>query len=411
MAEKKLSKGARKKGEIGRPLFCHRDKILDAYEHLFGLFQLADPEMRKNLFAAVLVENSIILLTGTYGTGKTQFVNLVKKVMFSDGKGGYLYDYETCHQELTAFDVLYHLDLAELQKGKEVVHPKSMITARLKFFNEIQRAGTGFFNTLLPLLSEHRLTYRDYVFEVPDFVCIMDRNPVDAGSSDIPEAFLDRIDFGFEIPAIYLEEFLDLQGLRRQKHGFHWDGLEDMAQSIVTFNNLAEVWTDVKRVDIPDRIALLAGMISDTFRLCIMTERSIARMEYDLLCNNCQFQGEICSHLMKVPGQRMTNSMLRLSQALAWMDGAREVTINHVLSSLPWAIPHRLSLRPEELRKQPNEQAWVRETALGEIIRPKLPFWERALKAFYEGKQTELEKLGENDLVVRELHLLLLDQQ
>lgn len=391
---------------IGAPAFCHRGLVLAGRARLFEVFQLSDPVLRRALFASFLVENGIVLLTGAFGTGKTQLVHLVRRLFFSDGRGGHDYDCETCNQELTAFDVLYHLDLAELQRGREVVHPKRMLTARLKFLNEIQRANTSFFNSLLPLLSEHRVTYRDVEWDVPDFLCIMDRNPLDAGSSEIPEAFLDRVDFSFEIPAIHLEEHLRLQGLRRRPTGFHWGGLDELTGSALVVPQLLEVWQDVKRVDISDRAMHLAGMLSDAFRLCIVTERSTARMEFDLNCADCQFKGEICSHLLRVPGQRVTNSLLRLAQALAWVDGLSEVGEEHLFAALPWCLAHRLALRPEELRKLPSEQAWLQDVAIGQILTPRRTYWDRALAAYAARDVEELEKLGLNDLVVRELALL-----
>lgn len=396
-------------GPLGEaPVFSHRDRVQRAMGVLFEVFQLPDIRLRRALFASLLVENSIILLSGTFGTGKTQLVQLVKKLLFSDGSGGYDYDYETCNQELTAFDVLYHLDLAELQRGKEVVHPKRMVTARLKFLNEIQRASIGFFNAMLPLFSEHCVTYRDFEIAVPGFVCIMDRNPLDAGSSEIPEAFLDRVDFSFDIAAVHLEEILRLQELRRRRDGYHWGGLEAMVEPAMTITELQEAWRDVRRVAIPRRPTLLAGMLSDAVRLCIATERSNARPDFDLDCLNCQFHGEICSHLLKVPGLRITNSTFRLAQALAWLDGLHAVREDDVVAAFPWCLPHRLSIRFEELRKRPSEQNWVLEVALGEILQPKVPFWARAIDMLESGNVAELRALGENDLVVRELQLLAL---
>jgi MoxR-like ATPase len=396
---------------IGQPRFCHHGEVARGFRHVFDIFQMPDEGMQRCLFAGMLVENATLLLSGTYGTGKTQLVHLLRKVLFSDGKGGFLFDYESCHQELTAFDVLYHLDLAELQRGKEVVHPKAMVTARLKFLNEIQRANTGFFNAILPLLSEHRITYRDVEFEVPDFVCVMDRNPLDTGSSEIPEAFLDRVDFSFDVPAVHLDEMMTLLRLRRGEAGYHWGGLAEMADSVLTFDQLAEVWDDVKRIDIPKRPALLAGMLGDAFRLCIATERSTARMDFDLDCSNCQFNGEVCSHVLKVPGMRVTTSTLRLAQALAWLDGATALTEDHIVEALPASLAHRLAIRPEELRKKPSEHTWVEEVAMDEILRPKLAFWARALEAYEAGDSEALRALsgseaGHRDLVVRQLLLM-----
>lgn len=392
--------------QVGTPEFCHHEAIQDGYDHLFDVYQLSDPEMKRCLFATLLVKNALTLLYGTYGTGKTQFVHLVRKIFFSDGEGNYHYDVETCHQDLTAFDMLYHLDLAELQQGEEVVHPKDMVTARLKFFNEIQRASPTFFNALLPFFSEYRITYRDYVFEIPDSVCVIDPNPQDASSGEIPEAFLDRIDYSFDVPAIHLDEMMTLQNIRRRDDGYHWGDLEDLVEPVVTFDQLSEVWDDVERVDISHRVRMLGGMLTDALRLCIVTDRSTARKDFDLECEKCQFYGEICSHLLKIPGQRITNSIFRLAQALAWLDGETEVGTGHLLSAFPWSFTHRLSLRPEHLRETPSEQHWVRHTAVADMLRPKLPRWHDALDAYQEGNLDTLEDLGETDLVVRELRVM-----
>lgn len=389
----------------GQPTFYHRSEVLDAKEQLFELFQLSDPEIRRGLFSSLLVRNALVLLSGTYGTGKTQFVRLVAKLLFG-GDEGEKFAYETCHQDLTVLDALYHLDLAELQQGKEVVHPKDILTARLKFFNEIQRAGSAFFNALLPLFAEQQVTYRDAVFESPDFVCLLDRNPEDATSGEIPGAFLDRINYSFDIPATHLEGMIRLQETRQQADGHHWNGLEELADPALTFEQLEETWADVERVEIPRRMLLFGGMLTDALRLCIAADRSTARPDYDLGCETCRFQGEICSHLLSVPGQRITDSMFRLAQALAWLDGEKQIQTGHLIAAFPWCLSHRLNLRPEHRRDTPGDQHWVRNVALDQMLRPKLPKWNEALDAYQEGDTGTLEELGENDLVIRELRVM-----
>ena len=96
-----------------------------------------------------------------------------------------------------------------------------------------------------------------------------------------------------------------------------------------------------------------------------------------------------------------------LAQALAWLEGRSEALEEDVFASLAWSLPHRLAIRPEELRKSPNEQAWIEDFALAQVLTPRRAYWDRALAAFDAADHTELEKLGLNDLVVRELALLL----
>jgi len=388
-----------------QPTFCYRSDLLDAREQLFELFQLSDPEIQRGLFASLLVRNSLVLLSGTYGTGKTQLVRLVAELLFGGEEGG-AFAYETCHQDLTVLDALYHLDLAKLQQGKEVVHPKDILSARLKFFNEIQRANSSFFNALLPLFAEQRVTYRDTVFESPDFVCFLDRNPEDATSGEIPGAFLDRVDYSFDIPVTHLGGIMELQETRQQADGHHWDGLEELADPALTLEQLEATWADVERVEIPRRMLLFGGMLTDSLRLCIAADRSTARPDYDLGCDTCRFQGEICSHLLSIPGQRISDSMFKLAQALAWLDEEEKVQTGHLMSAFPWCFSHRLNLRPEHRRETPSDQHWVRNVALDQMLRPKLPKWNEAIDAYQDGDLETLDELGENDLVIRELQVM-----
>jgi MoxR-like ATPase len=244
---------------------------------------------------------------------------------------------------------------------------------------------------LLPFFAEYRITYRDYVFEIPDSICIMDRNPQDASSGEIPE-FLDRINYSFDIPAIHLDEMMTLQDIRRRGDDYHWGDLEDLVDPVVTFDQLSEVWDDVERVDISRRARMLGDMLTDTLRLCIVTDRSTACNDFDLECEKCQFYGEIRSHLLKIPGERITNSMFRLAQALAWLDGDTEV--GTLLSAFPWSFTHRRARRP------------VSSIGCATPPSPTCSGPSDALSAYEEGDLETLEELGENDLIVRELRVM-----
>jgi len=120
---------------------------------------------------------------------------------------------------------------------------------------------------------------------------------------------------------------------------------------------------------------------------------------------------EIYSHLLKIPGQQITNSMFGLAQALAWLDGETEVGPGHLLSAFPWSFTHHLSLCPEHLRETPSEQHWVCPTAVADMLRPKLDRWQNAPDAYEEGDLETLEELGEKDLVVRTLRVTTEDGQ
>ena len=59
-----------------------------------------------------------VLLNGLHGTGKTQLVHLLRRVFFTGIDGAPDAGYVTCTQDLTPVDTLFHLDLAELMRGK-----------------------------------------------------------------------------------------------------------------------------------------------------------------------------------------------------------------------------------------------------------------------------------------------------
>lgn len=388
--------------EASRPEFVHRDVYIRGLDQLFSLLQ-APADTQTAVAASLLVRNGIILLSGSYGTGKTQLVNLIKKTFFCDGNGDYDFDYETCHQDLTAFDVLYHLDLAELGKGREVVHAKRFVLARLKFLNEIQRANPSLYNALLPLLSERTITYRDMVFKSPDFVLLMDQNPHDEASSEIPRAFYDRIDFIINLAAIDLADSRMLFRKRKQEYGIEWDTLEKISSGhIMKAAEMEDIWGDVIRVGIGEKEYLLAFLLLRSFSACDKTDRSTTGKSFHLDCESCKFKGELCAHVIQVPGQRALNSILKLSQARAWLAGRDCIAFDDLLFALPYSMAHRLIIRREELVTSENSFEWLKKRAIGEILRNKFGSWDQAANRFLKGEIGATMAAAKEDLVLRD---------
>jgi MoxR-like ATPase len=385
------------------PVFRHRDNYTQGLEQVFSLLQ-APGETQAAVASALLVRNGIILLSGSYGTGKTQLVNLIKKTFFCDDNGGYDFDYETCHQDLTAFDVLYHLDLAELGRGREVVHPKNFVLARLKFLNEIQRANPSLYNALLPLLSERTITYRDMVFSSPNFVLLMDQNPHDEASSEIPRAFYDRIDFIINLAAIELDDSRRLFHSRRQKDGIEWDTLENIApKGVMKASEMEEIWKDVILVGIGEKEFLKAYFLLRSFSVCHKTDRSTTGKGYVLDCESCKYKAEVCRHVIQVPGQRALNSILKLSQARAWLAGRDRIVFDDLRFALPYSMAHRLIIKREELVAFENGFEWLKKRALDEILQNKFESWDEAADRFLRGQPGKTKSAAKEDLVLREL--------
>lgn len=389
--------------DAARPTFKYRDLYDDGMNQLFSLLR-APAETQTAVAASLLVRNGIVLLNGSYGTGKTQLVNLIKRTFFRDDGDGYDFDYETCHQDLTAFDVLYHLDLAELGRGREVVHAKNFVRARLKFLNEIQRANPSFYNALLPLLSERTITYRDMVFKSPNFVLLMDQNPHDEASSEIPRAFYDRIDFIINLAAIGLDDSRNLFHSRQKEGGIEWDTLENISPGpVMRAAMMEEIWEDVIHVKIGEKEFLKAHFLLRSFSACDRTDRSTTGKGYHLDCESCKFKGELCYHIVQVPGQRALNSILKLSQARAWLAGRDRVAFDDLEFALPYSMAHRLIIKREELVAFENAFEWLRKRAIGQILRNKFPSWDEAADRFLGGELGGTPAAAVEDLALRDL--------
>ncbi len=382
--------------------FIHRKAYLKGMTELFSFIQ-APPDIQTAIASSLLVRNGITLLNATYGTGKTQLVNLIKKIFFGDDKGDFDFDYESCHQDLTAFDVLYHLDLAELQKGKEVVHPKKMITAKFKFLNEIQRANPAFYNSMLPLLSERQVTYRDEVFYSPDFIMYMDQNPQDAASSEIPRAFYDRIDYVINLSTIDILSSIQLFDKRQLDNGIEWDSLENLVKPVMKSYSFDLIWQDVVKIAINKNELLFANFLIYSFMVCTKANRSITNKKFRLDCDSCKFKGEVCSHITLIPGQRALNSMLRMSQARAWLAGRDAITIDDLVFSLPHVLGHRLLIKAQELASSENTFLWIQDIALKEILSNKFKSWNKAVKYYLDNKNEKLEAIVKEDLVLKQI--------
>jgi len=386
-----------------KPTFVYHNEYFEGMKYLFEFYQ-AEAETQTSISSAILVKNSITLLNGTYGTGKTQLVNLIKRLFFNSESGEYDYDYETCHQDLTAVDVLYHLDLAELQKGKEVVKPKKIVKARLKFLNEIQRANPTLYNSLLPLLSERIVTYRDEVFHSPDFIMLMDQNPYDSASSEIPRAFFDRIDFIIYLPTTDLESSVNIFNKRNLESGIQWDSLEVLVDhSILLSSQIDEIWKDVVKVRIPKKELLLANLLIGSFSACIKTDRSLTGKSFLLDYESCKYLGEVCSHLIQVPGFRAINSTLKLAQARAWLSKRGEICFEDLLFCLPYTLAHRLQIKREELALIENPFEWVKKKALGELLNTKYDSWMEAIDALEDNDIKKIKLIAQENLVVGNL--------
>jgi MoxR-like ATPase len=388
-------------------LFKHRNLFLKGLEQIYSLFQFQ--EEAKIFFGSVLiVQNSTTLIDGISGTGKTELVHLLAKVFFSRENPEEMdFAHVSCTQDLTPLDVLYYIDLPKLMKGIELVVPRPIITVRFKSFSEIKRASTSLLNSLLPLLSERFALYRDQKFPSPDFVCILDANPHDSGSTTIPTAFSDRIDYSFQMPTVPPQAVVGLIDVHEENGIMNWDMLTKIAKPVMTSDQMVEVWQDVQKVEVTKEMRLFCALVAGYLQQCQYTNRSLVSPDYELPCYECSYRMETCAKLQMVPGMRFVKSLIKLAQARAWLRHSNSVSVEDLLYGLPYSLGHRLKIRSESARLFPAVDQWIKEELYLNGIRGKIPKWLGFIHTYVKSPSKMHELIDEfkrNDLAVMEFY-------
>ncbi|WP_309492490.1 AAA family ATPase [Candidatus Hecatella orcuttiae] len=381
-----------------KPTFKYRDEYLKGIEKIFSLF-ITDEASREFLSCTLICRDSKTLLSGGYGTGKTTFIEMAAKMFYSSQLG-----IVRSHQELTTFDILWALDIQKFIQSKiGAITPRSLITAPFKFINEVQRLNTQCQNALLELLSDKHVVFSDVRAESPDYVCFLDMNPHDIGTVGLVRALMDRIDFSLNITPLGTGDTTELLVIKYGDR--HVDDLRTLAEPVLTYEQMTEIWSDVERVWVSretfHRISLLATLL----RRCVRVERSVMSSRYKLSHVGCPFYGEVCMDLIMPLAHRWVDSSVKLSKARAWLQARDEIYFDDILWAMTYTLPHRLELTQSVFAKYPNEAAWVSQR-LRESVTLKESLWDEALKFLapaLNGDKAALAKLsemGSKDLAV-----------
>ncbi len=326
-----------------------RKKYREAMETIERYY--AFPRKHQEIMRIIpLVRNGIFLLYGYYGYGKTVYADIIGKVVFGTASYGKV----NLNNELGIHDVFFWLDAGKLAKGQEVVNPRSIITSHFKFINEVQRGNSRIYNALLSLMSEGRIVYRDQVFETPDYVMLMDANPADSASSEIPKALLDRVTGSFTMVQIHEED--------REKLMYLTDSRPiDKLDTMLTYEEMKKIWEDVESVRIPSSLKFfLTVLVHNYINKCVKVDKEYLTPEVMRnLCDNCRWKSEPCSQVMNPLGQRWWIDTFRIARARAYFKGRDEVEYEDILFSLRYTIPHRILLRDDILMASVSPELWA----------------------------------------------------
>jgi len=388
------------------PTFKYRSVFLAGLRNIFSWWR-ADPETKEMLSICLLAKNSVVLLSGTYGVGKSTFIESVMKVFFSDIYEQDVKPIAKIRDTLTEFDVLLYIDIAKLRKGIEHVEPRPIVMAPFKFFNELQRGNPRLYNALLSLFAEKEVEYRGRVFRSKPFIAFCDRNPHDVSSHEIPKALWDRIDAHLYIRVLDITETYELLTSKYVKT--HMPRIVDALPKLLTSEKMLEIWNDVDKVVVPESVTLFLALIAGSFT-CAHVDRSVTEPRYRLPCDNCQYKGELCFKVREVWGTRWAESTIKFAKARAWLYSRPIVQLEDVLFVLPYTLNHRLVLKPEIEASFPNKIEFVKKEVIERAVKVKKGVWIKAIKAYLaalkgdDSAREELEQLSERDVVVLKLY-------
>tara|TARA_R110000751_G_scaffold185283_2_gene291703 strand:- start:431 stop:4483 length:4053 start_codon:yes stop_codon:yes gene_type:complete len=292
--------------------------------------------------------------------------------------------------------------------------PRPIVTQPIKFFNEANRSQAGVEDAVLGLIAERKVEYRGKTFDSPHFVAWMDTNPHQKGN-DL--AFIDRIDMELLFKSISLgSRYTVLSGTYGKGGGYSpqlqvvnklaIDGLAPMR-----FNELNSMWSFIGNnnkigytppgqnpgsatYDALREISYISVLFTqkwagknyelrsnETFEIGERQSMKSPLMDFSTVTNTTStggvqtpiedyFAEQPPAQFDRVLGFRFTNSLVKLSSALAFLRGRSYVTRSEILDGLPYVTAHRLGrakTAADESRglnkdlNYENEQQWVRE--------------------------------------------------
>lgn len=367
-----------------------QEKYRASMSEVFEQFQTSNPVLPSIIAASCVLKNGAVLLTGTYGTGKSTLSEaLAKRLFLSNNTTSY--QRINCYQELMDTDVLYRVDFRT-----DEISPRKLLTTHFRYINELPRSNPALQNALLSFLAERQVSFRDSEFHVTDGLTFFDRNPFDIGAEGVVNALLDRIDVEIIIP---VNDYL-------QK--------TDYEPSITTLcsQEMTQIWQQVKQVNMPSDMQDYAHLLNRYFSACVKNRTEASRL-FQLPCEDCGYRGEICRSLRETPGVRGKLSMENFAKALAWYNGRKSVTVNDLELSMPYVYSHRLDFHHEVFTEWPNPQIYLHEFLINGQIEAKRERWLEAINYKLQNDLPRLKQLaGETgDLVLAWLHQKTLLQQ
>lgn len=418
-------------------------KIQRLYEAVGSHFYLGDEtfeigDKRHEPVALFGILNLILdgkeLIFGGYGSGKTssseRISSLVKGLPLEFVQATTLHG----HPEQTEEKIKAILDLGALEKeGKEVVKWKIIPYSPVVIIDEINRLPVGKQNMLLNEVDRNIWSYRGetLILKSPKsfFATI---NYQDTGTTKLITPLCDRFDVAVETGMLHpirkriIRRGIDEEVLRDKKLA------EEMVEYILENNETSEAEKVVQYIH--ERAEEFKGELERRLRdlgldVEIPREEEIRKIKREIgdleisedaelfldyvgqevychyalkkdfsRCHGCHYCNYLCADLFNI-SNRAEQSLFKYSKALAWFIGEREVTLEHIISVMPYALWHRSTVSDKkigevkELEKDSSDELYT----VYELLRSVKRRWEEhrdyQIEAYLALKEGDYDKI------------------
>ncbi len=304
-------------------------------------------EYYVRLILAALASRAFGCIEGASGEGKTHLILALLKTIAADAQGKQQGTLNADYSEVIAT-----ADLGEMQQGREKVKWRRIVSATVKFFDEIQRLGPMAQSALFRMLdNRERMEYLDQICEgEPDKFIVFatanptsEENPEDTLNVPIPPPLWDRFHWVMWLPTASL-------GDQAQINDQDDDATFNAIKPIWQKSDLLALWSDCARIVFPPKMkAITTDMVRIT-NFCKFAQghdaHSLPPEKKRALCTDCN-DNYLCHEIAKAPSTRAKKAFQRLARGFAYIAGHDEVTMQDLRDAFAPVFWKRLSFMEE----------------------------------------------------------------
>jgi len=367
--------------------FKYRDKLL-ATKKLISTIFYHDKEI-IDLLMASFASRAHLCLLGARGGGKTHGCEALLATIDDNIKAvaqGYL---SAEMEELFA-----RLNVAELMRGREEVITTELATARVKFFDEIQRLGPSAMCALFRLLTKGTIIYMGREVGARPFWVLATANPTEQANDmlnvALPEPLWDRFEAVAWVPMPRLKYLMKINGREEL--------MKENMPKIWGEEELLGLWAEVEAIKVPEGVDRIATIMVRICQFCQYAEgydgSSLTEAQKRELCSRCN-SSYICSRIARPPSVRAKRALIRLAKGYAYLEGRHEVTLEDIKRAWPYVMRQRITLMEEaEVADKAKALIKLAEDILNEVkeAREALKLVEELKKEYDDGKMAALER-------------------